>query len=280
MKSNAFKPFPIFDENNCNSKILLTNCGFSPDFFNKLEQNILIIEKNNIKKIKSENDIMSLRIKDERIPQKKIYEAEDKEYYKQNYDDIQKNIYNDCNISSYTTFPSQDYLNKNNSEIINKKNNNYIIKAYKSKLKKKYNYLYEMNSIDLENKNKSKLYHKCCYPGCNRTFSSSGWLKAHLKIHLKQIHNSNYCKLFENYILNKNAQKMNKKNKLFFIKNKSINNINNSVKNDNISLFCPELNLQKPSNLLFGNENETNFNVDNHLYLNNFINPHYKINFH
>ena len=279
MKSNVFKPFPIFDENNCNSKILLTNCGFSPDFFNKLEQNILIIEKNNIKKIKSENDIMSLRIKDERIPQKKIYEAEDKEYYKQNYDDIQKNIYNDC-ISSYTTFPSQDYLNKNNSEIINKKNNNYIIKAYKSKLKKKYNYLYEMNSIDLENKNKSKLYHKCCYPGCNRTFSSSGWLKAHLKIHLKQIHNSNYCKLFENYILNKNAQKMNKKNKLFFIKNKSINNINNSVKNDNISLFCPELNLQKPSNLLFGNENETNFNVDNHLYLNNFINPHYKINFH
>ncbi len=282
MKGNVFKPFPIFYENNCNSKILLTNCGFSPDFFNKLDQNIfLILEKNNIKKIKSENDIISLRINEERIPQKKAYEAEDKEIYKKKFDIFQNQVYNSCNFSSYTTMPSQDNLNKNNSEIIkkNNNNNNYIVKAYKSKLKKKYNHLYEINSIDLENKNKAKLYHKCCYPGCNRTFSSSGWLKAHLKYHLKQIHNSKYCKLFENYILNKNAKKMKKKNDLFFIQNQSVSNLNNSSKNDNVSMMYSELNIPNPPNIIFGNENIANLNVDSSLYLKTFINPLYTINY-
>jgi hypothetical protein len=283
MKGNVFKPFSIFYESNCNSNILLTNCGFSPDFFNKLDQNIfLLLEKNNIKKIKSENDIISLRINEEKVPLKKAYEAEDKETYKKKLDMINKNkVYSGCYLSSYTTMPSQDNLNKNNSEIIKKNNNNnYIVKAYKSKLKKKYNHLYEINSIDLENKNKAKLYHKCCYPGCNRTFSSSGWLKAHLKYHLKQIHNSKYCKLFESYILNKNAEKMGKKNNLFFIQNKSVNNLSNSSKNDNVSLLYSEINLPKPPNILFDNDNNANLNVDNSLYLNSFINPLYTINYH
>ena len=174
----------------------------------------------------------------------------------------------------------KDNLNKNNNKIIkNNNNNNYIGKAYKSKLKKKYNHLYEINSIDLENKNKEKLYHKCCYPGCNRTFSSSGWLKAHLKYHLKQIHNSKYCKLFENYILNKNAKKMNKKNDLFFIQNQSVSNLNNSSKNDNVSMMYSELNLPNPPNIIFGNENIANLNVDSSLYLNTFINTLYTINY-
>jgi predicted ATP-grasp superfamily ATP-dependent carboligase len=86
MKGNVFKPFSIFYESNCNSNILLTNCGFSPDFFNKLDQNIfLLLEKNNIKKIKSENDIISLRINEEKVPLKKAYEAEDKETYKKSW---------------------------------------------------------------------------------------------------------------------------------------------------------------------------------------------------
>ena len=182
MKNNVFEADSFLKSNKINSKILLMNCGFAPDFFNILEQNILLLQNNKIKKIKSENDIISLKMKEEKIPLKKIYEAEDKDAYNKLHDNIPKNIcFIDYNFTSYTTMPSQDCLNKNNSEIINKKNNNYIIKAYKSKLKKKYKHLYEINSIDLENKNKSKLYHKCCYPGCNRTFSSSGWLKAHLK---------------------------------------------------------------------------------------------------
>jgi ribosomal protein L16 Arg81 hydroxylase len=206
-----------------NPNILLTNCGFSPDFFSKVSQNMILFEKNNdnMKKIRSENDIISLQMKRRRenFENKKIFEAEDKDIYNKIKENKINNFYKYKNpsnnslydFSAFTTIPSQEHLdkfNKNNSEII--KNNNYLIKAYKSKLKKKYSKLYEKNSINLEEKNKYKLFHKCCYPGCNRTFSSSGWLKAHLDKHLNQIHNSKYCKLFENYLLNEHYEKIQK----------------------------------------------------------------------
>ena len=292
MKRNAFEALS-FSENN-NSKILLTNCGFPLDFFNKFENNILIIQ-NSIKKTKSENDIISLQKKEEEFNQKKIYEAEDKEFYNKNSDNFKKDIYinsnfnsSNYNISSCTTFHSPEYLFKdNNSEII-KKNNNYIIKAYKSKLKKKYSKFYEINSNSLKEKNKYKLYHKCCYPGCNRTFSSSGWLKAHLKYHLKQIHNSKYCKLFDNYILNEKIKKYSKQNNLLNYKKNNVNIINNNIinnyqsKNINIfnSFFDTEFNFPKPPKTFFNNENNTNLNDNNnYLNLNVFINPIYKKNF-
>ena len=271
MKRNAFEALPISETKNLGSKILLTNCGFSPNFFNDLEQNYLEIQNNNnkIKKIKSENELFLLKGKN-KIPKRKIYEAEDKDDFNIKYNVIKKEMssnYNKSinNISSYTTIPSQDCLNKNNSEIISN-NNNYMIKAYKSKLKKKYGHLYKINSKELEEKNKFKLYHKCCYPDCNRTFSSSGWLKAHLKKHLKQIHNSKYCLLFENFIMNENIHKIANKNKSIFIQNNSINNINsiNSI-TDNVSLnnninkpFLSEINFPKPPKLFFNNENESN----------------------
>ena len=218
MQKNGFDYFScIYNTSNT----LLKNCGFSPDFFSKMAQNIFIFGNNdsNFKKIRSENDIISLQIKRKResFENKKIYEAEDKDIYNKIYESGVNNFYGFNNssynslydVSAFTTIPSHESLDKNNkknSEII--KNNNYLIKAYKSKLKKKYNKLYEKNSINLEEKNKFKLFHKCCYPGCNRTFSSSGWLKAHLDKHLKQIHNSKYCKLFENYLLNEQYEKM------------------------------------------------------------------------
>ena len=205
------------------SDILLKNCGFTPDFFSKMSQNILIFGKNNsnIKKIRSENDIISLQMKRRRemFENKRVYEAEDKDTYNKifgnvfnfnfGYSTLSNNSLYD--FSAFTTIPSQEYLeksNKKNCEII--KNNNYLIKAYKSKLKTKYSKLYEINSINVEEKNKSKLFHKCCYPGCNRTFSSSGWLKAHLDKHLKKIHDSKYCKLFENYLINEEFEKIQK----------------------------------------------------------------------
>ena len=214
--------FDYFSRIYSTSNTLLTNCGFSPDFFSKMAQNIFIVGNNNsnFKKIRSENDIISLQIKRRRenFENKKIYEAEDKDIYNKIYESCISNFYGLNNssynslydISAFTTIPSHESLDKNNkknSEII-KNNNNYLIKAYKSKLKKKYNKLYEKNSINLKEKNKFKLFHKCCYPGCNRTFSSSGWLRAHLDKHLKQIHNSKYCKLFENYLLNEQYEKM------------------------------------------------------------------------
>ena len=120
-------------------------------------------------------------------------------------------------------------------------------------LKKKYSKLYEINSIELKEKNKYKIYHKCCYPGCSRTFSSSGWLKAHLKDHLKQIHNSKYCKLFEKFILNEKIKSI--KNNNFYNINNIINNSNNLENNCNINLnsdinnklfFFTGINLPKP----------------------------------
>ena len=202
------------------SNVLLKNCGFSPDFFSKISQNMYILGKNNgnIKKIRSENDMISLQMKRRRenFERKKIYEAEDKDTFNKIYENdfhficgsngnSNSSLYD---YSAFTTIPSQECLDKNNSEKI--KNNNYLIKAYKSKLKKKYSKLYELNSINLEEKNKYKLFHKCCYPGCERTFSSSGWLKAHLDQHLKKIHDSKYCKLFENYLLNEQYEKIQK----------------------------------------------------------------------
>ena len=222
MQNYSFDYFPYIYGN---SNTLLTNCGFSPDFFSNMSHNFLIFGKNNtiIKKIRSENDIISLQIKRKRenMEKKKIYEAEDKDIYNKIHENKKNNFYR-CNnssnnslydISAFTTIPSQECLEKNNKKSCEKiKNNNYLFKAYKSKLKKKYSKLYELNSINLQEKNKFKLFHKCCYPGCTRTFSSSGWLKSHLNKHLKQLHNSKYCKLFQNYLLNEQYEEKMQKN--------------------------------------------------------------------
>ena len=209
------------------SNTLLKNCGFSPDFFSTISQNIFLFGKNNenFKKIRSENDMISLQMKRRRenFERKKIYEAEDKDIFKKMYENnltfsnaSQNNSFNSLyDFSAFTTIPSQeclDKINKKSCEKIknNNNNNNYLIKAYRSKLKKKYSRLYEINSINLEEKNKFKLFHKCCYPGCNRTFSSSGWLKAHLDKHLKKIHNGKYSKMFETILLDKQIENMQK----------------------------------------------------------------------
>jgi len=207
------------------SNTLLKNCGFSPDFFSTISQNIFLFGKNNenFKKIRSENDMISLQMKRRRenFERKKIYEAEDKDFFKKMYENnltfsnaSQNNSFNSLyDFSAFTTIPSQeclDKINKKSCEKIKNNNNNYLIKAYRSKLKKKYSRLYEINSINLEEKNKFKLFHKCCYPGCNRTFSSSGWLKAHLDKHLKKIHNGKYSKMFETILLDKQIENMQK----------------------------------------------------------------------
>ena len=126
---------------------LLKNCGFSPDFFSKISQNIFLFGKNNenLKKIRSENDMISLQIKRRRenFERRKIYEAEDKDTFRKIYENNLtfkntsiNNSYNSlCDFSAFTTIPSQEYLVKNNKkscEII--KNNNYLIADY-SKIK-------------------------------------------------------------------------------------------------------------------------------------------------
>jgi hypothetical protein len=83
-----------------------------------------------------------------------------------------------------------------NSEIID---SGKIIKAYKSKLKSKNWNSYLINSRLTEMKNKYKFYHKCNFPSCNRTFSSSGWLKTHIEEHMMEIHSDEFNKDFEKY---------------------------------------------------------------------------------
>jgi hypothetical protein len=62
-----------------------------------------------------------------------------------------------------------------------------IIKAYRSKLKRKFKRIYEKNSANFNESTKYKIFHKCKFPGCERTFASCGWLKSHFDDHLSEL---------------------------------------------------------------------------------------------
>jgi hypothetical protein len=65
----------LFSNDKKDFKTLLKNCGFSPNFFNELEQNKLSLEACPIKKIKSANDVVLLQNQEEKKTKKKVYEA-------------------------------------------------------------------------------------------------------------------------------------------------------------------------------------------------------------
>lgn len=75
-----------------------------------------------------------------------------------------------------------------------------IIKAFRSKLKMNKEYIYKHNSLVFKELTKDKIFHKCNFPGCKRTFASSGWLKAHLVIHDNEIFNQTYNRIFKSII--------------------------------------------------------------------------------
>lgn len=61
------------------------------------------------------------------------------------------------------------------------------------------------DKVVYENKNKNdkalyKVIHHCSYPGCNRKFTSSGWLKAHFGEHLNEIKKKRFNVLFDKLI--------------------------------------------------------------------------------
>ena len=221
------------------SNDLYLNFGFSPNFFSEIKEEIYIIEKNPMRKIFSANAVLNIPI-EEQIEKKKIYDAEDKELYNQQEEDYcfdlnkndnlllnfgEKIILNDNNNQYYSNsifFPfntennifsnfSQNQI-MNLNKIIEEMNKSYenrkVIKAYKSKLKSKFYKIYEFNSKDYLEKVKYKLFHKCCFPNCGRTFSSSGWLKAHFEEHSKDLKKNKFNILFEKFIRNnKNLDK-------------------------------------------------------------------------
>ena len=213
------------------SNDLYLNFGFSPNFFSEIKEEIYIIEKNPMRKIFSANAVLNIPI-EEQIEKKKIYDAEDKELYNQQEEDYcfdlnkndnlllnfgEKIILNDNNNQYYSNsifFPfntennifsnfSQNQI-MNLNKIIEEMNKSYenrkVIKAYKSKLKSKFYKIYEFNSKDYLEKVKYKLFHKCCFPNCGRTFSSSGWLKAHFEEHIKDLKKNKFNILFEKFL--------------------------------------------------------------------------------
>ena len=223
------------------STTLMKNCGFDPIFFNDIQKYVYVYEKNPMKKVYSSNAVLAIPINEEeqqKRKHKKSYVAEDKESYEQEElnNILDNNILciNQKNqsqspipnknkrMSAFTETPHLNSLIQNiNNDVIN---NNKLINTYKSKIRTKFLKIYDTNSINIQGKIKYKLFHKCCYPGCNRTFSSSGWLKAHFKEHLKQIHNSQFSLLFKKFIYNdiKNQYDYINKEK---IDNNDINNI-------------------------------------------------------
>ena len=221
------------------SNNLFLNFGFSPNFFSEIKEEIYIMERNPMRKISSANAVSALPI-EEQISQKKIYEAEDKELYQQeeedNWSDLNKNDninskekikqtnsvfspfsfnFIDNNIGIFSSYSQSQIVNL--TKIIQEMNQNNekrkVIKAYKSKLKSKFYRIYESNSKDYLEKVKYKLFHKCCFPNCGRTFSSSGWLKAHFEEHIKDLKKNSFNILFEKFINDKNFKhSLNQKN--------------------------------------------------------------------
>jgi hypothetical protein len=221
------------------SNNLFLNFGFSPNFFSEIKEEIYIIERNPMRKISSANAVSALPI-EEQISQKKIYDAEDKELYQQeeedNWSDLNKNdninskekIKNTNSVFSPFSFNFIDnntgiFSSYSQSQIVNltkiieemnqSNEKRKVIKAYKSKLKSKFYRIYESNSKDYLEKVKYKLFHKCCFPNCGRTFSSSGWLKAHFEEHIKDLKKNSFNILFEKFINDKNFKhSLNQKN--------------------------------------------------------------------
>ena len=234
--TSPFKKNNLLPNNQKYSTILMKNCGLDPQIFNNMQNFVYAYQRDRMKKVSSLNAILAIPINEEEIKNqhKKVYVAEDKESYEKE----QLNKILDDNIF-YINMKNTNQINNTTKEskktsafeecpqfdsLIQKINNDYlnsysIINSYKSKNDSKFYKIDDVNSIKIQGKFKYKLFHKCCFPGCNRTFSSSGWLKAHLKEHLKQIENNWFNKAFKKYIYKgqnskKNFEQINKdKNK-------------------------------------------------------------------
>ena len=225
--NNYTSPF-IHNSNSQNNEIfpttMMKNLGLDPSIFNNMQKCLYVFEKNPMKKVFSSNAISSIPINEEYLiknKHKKSYELEDKESYeKQELNKILDNgiyisnmknsnsmngINNNKKNSAFEEHPQFDFLIQNiNNGFINP---NSVINSYNSINQSKFSKVIDINSLNNQGKHKYKLFHKCCFPGCNRTFSSSGWLKAHFKEHLKHLEKSKFSILFKRFVYKKNILK-------------------------------------------------------------------------
>jgi hypothetical protein len=102
--------------------------------------------------------------------------------------------------NSYDIFQncSQTHIDKLNQLVSHHQNQaKILVKAYKSKLKSKHQDIYRKNSEDFMEQIKHKVFHKCNFPGCSRTFASAGWLKSHFNEHDSEILRYKFNSIFD-----------------------------------------------------------------------------------
>lgn len=215
---------------------LLRNMGLGDNFFDVfgVETGVYTIRREKIRKVASENAVVQIPIDDS---DKKRFREEEEIYYREESDIFRSEEQNDgfgadrvylsedCEIqkegesilrpkpdSSNLNFfhacsqSQMDNLNRLVSNI-NSEKEKVLVKAYKSKLKSKFYRVYEENSQQFKEKIKHKIFHKCNYPSCGRTFASAGWLKSHFQDHLREIKKNKFNILFENFLLSYNQKK-------------------------------------------------------------------------
>ena len=215
------------------TRVLLRNMGIAENFLDvfKVENEVYTIRKEKIRKVASENAVFRIPLDEEKI---RYREEEEINYHDDS--DVFKNEENNQGFGADRFYPSEecemaeeepvqpradssclnlfyacsqnqmDNLNRLVSNI-NSEKEKVLVKAYKSKLKSKFYRVYEENSQQFKEKIKHKIFHKCNYPSCGRTFASAGWLKSHFQEHLKEIKKNKFNILFENFLLKYDKKK-------------------------------------------------------------------------
>jgi hypothetical protein len=213
------------------NKFLLRNLGIGEEIFEIFDnyKPAYALQKNKIRKVFSDGAVQKI-FPDENVYCKNFREEEDAEIYREIYSEEggddpfrdepksdlfvkgqEQNYEQGSHIESEEISNIDLFKNCSNCQInklkrlvseINSPEEKVIVKAYKSKLKSKFFQIYEVNSKEFKEKIKHKIFHKCSFPSCGRTFASAGWLKSHFNEHLKELKKNKFNILFENFLNN------------------------------------------------------------------------------
>lgn len=171
---------------------VLKNFGIDESIFNLSDSPIHLYKpfplRKNFSKGAGQNSLLTVNTlfskENIEIENTELYQEADEEYLPDSVDEkanrflnTETNFFNDCERSEKQVF-----------------------KAYKSKHKRKFYQIYEHNSKQAKSIHQYKMFHKCNFPHCGRTFLSSGWLKAHFDEHLKEMDNVPFNILFDLYV--------------------------------------------------------------------------------
>ena len=179
---------------------ILFNFGFDSNLFDLFaSSSVFFLKKSAFRKINSENAVERISPSTASLLlSNQNKEAEDVELYREDDEEYIPSFIND-KVTQFVNKETNFYSTEEKKSNIEKQ----VIRAYMSKHKSKFYRIYQNNSVESEQCNKYKMFHKCNYPHCGRTFSSSGWLRAHFDEHLKDLSHSKYTLLFERFVLKK-----------------------------------------------------------------------------